>query len=1038
MASAAGVLWRLVPAVRVAERPRMGFFLAVSALLSLAQTLGLVGAESLFLTRVGVDALPVAFVAGAVVTAAGMAGYAGLVGRFRSDDLFAVLLGLAALALGGAAWLALQGEVRVLPALLVAWFLAQAVFLNHFWALAGDYFDILASKRLFHLLTVAASVGGVLGGLAVMGLGRVGPPELLIAGWAATLAVTAIVVAASRGKLRRHVRIELERDDAGGFGDVRGALRYLGRSPLSRWMVVSAIGMVLALFVSQYLYSGIFVSAYPKEEELASFLGRFLLLANVLEILVEMVITPRLIKRYGVANANLFHPIATVLAIGCLAFDARLWAGVAARLNREMLDNAIAQPVRNLGYNALPQRFRGQTRALIEGVVVYSGMAVAGLVLVANRNVDPVYLYVAGGAMAVIYLLANLKIRTHYLSTLVAGLREGKLDSSDLDERLGQWEAEQVARLWDRVVQSEGTHAARSALQLAPLLARHGVLDPLWHGTEADDAHVRRVCVETLTGVEDVDAAPLIELALRDDALEVRLSALNLLSGPCSDVESQGLSAELIRRLDDPVPVVRAEAAVLVGGRGAELLRDMLERADVEEVVAALKSVPASFADRIAAAVDHEDPRIRAAALEAAARLSLLDVLAEGRPQDSLDDPDGALRAASITALCHLDPVGSLEMIAAQLGDGERRVVRRAVEVLAATGDDAIGPVGRTMRSPSERAALAAIEVLGTMEEESAHALLVSELDRSVRAAWGDLLALDGLPAGGDLSARFLRVAHEDGVRRGRTLAFAILCQLESTEVVRSIERALRLGRPSARAEALEVLSHLGSREAASMLVLLLEDGKVEDRARSLDKDLHPAVARLGDVVDADRRALDVWIRLSARAGKMLAQEISQRDAMERLLLLREVPLFSSLGLEQLEAIDQLLVEEEYLDGEVVFREDDPPGEMYLIVEGEVRICTGAGTDAELELGRIRAPGWFGEMAILDDQPRSATIEITEDARLLVLDGEGFKDLVHQMPALALEICRQLTVRVRQLDQMRSEAQREITRLRSVTGEAEA
>ena len=55
-------------------------------------------------------------------------------------------------------------------------------------------------------------------------------------------------------------------------------------------------------------------------------------------------------------------------------------------------------------------------------------------------------------------------------------------------------------------------------------------------------------------------------------------------------------------------------------------------------------------------------------------------------------------------------------------------------------------------------------------------------------------------------------------------------------------------------------------------------------------------------------------------------------------------------------------------------------------------------------------------MAILDDQPRSATVVISEDARVLALSGDGFKDLMLQQPEIAFEICRELTARVRILE----------------------
>jgi CRP-like cAMP-binding protein len=116
------------------------------------------------------------------------------------------------------------------------------------------------------------------------------------------------------------------------------------------------------------------------------------------------------------------------------------------------------------------------------------------------------------------------------------------------------------------------------------------------------------------------------------------------------------------------------------------------------------------------------------------------------------------------------------------------------------------------------------------------------------------------------------------------------------------------------------------------------------------------------------------------------------------------------------EAINSIMRESSYLAGEVVFREGDPGGELYLLLEGKARIVKDHGTPDELILGRVEAPGYFGEMAALDDRPRSATVVFSDDARVLALNGDSFKDLMLQMPEIALEVCRELSERVRTLD----------------------
>jgi CRP-like cAMP-binding protein len=134
---------------------------------------------------------------------------------------------------------------------------------------------------------------------------------------------------------------------------------------------------------------------------------------------------------------------------------------------------------------------------------------------------------------------------------------------------------------------------------------------------------------------------------------------------------------------------------------------------------------------------------------------------------------------------------------------------------------------------------------------------------------------------------------------------------------------------------------------------------------------------------------------------------------MERLLALRQVDLLAQLSLEQLEAVAQLTEEGEYLAGEQIVREGEPGDRLYLLLEGSVRVVKGHGTPQALELRTLQAVDYFGEMAVLADEPRSATIMAASPARLLSLDGESLRELIREHPDISFSIFRVLTGRLR-------------------------
>ena len=138
---------------------------------------------------------------------------------------------------------------------------------------------------------------------------------------------------------------------------------------------------------------------------------------------------------------------------------------------------------------------------------------------------------------------------------------------------------------------------------------------------------------------------------------------------------------------------------------------------------------------------------------------------------------------------------------------------------------------------------------------------------------------------------------------------------------------------------------------------------------------------------------------------------------MSRLLFLRRVSLFQNLTLDDLLALDGVLRRVDYLEGETIFEEGSVGDDFYIISEGEVSVRTGgAGGEGSVERARLQTGDFFGEMALFDDEPRSASCVAATACTLLVLDRGRFYGLIEQMPQLGLAICKTLTQRLRRTE----------------------
>ncbi|MBI4868494.1 MAG: Crp/Fnr family transcriptional regulator [Candidatus Wallbacteria bacterium] len=134
---------------------------------------------------------------------------------------------------------------------------------------------------------------------------------------------------------------------------------------------------------------------------------------------------------------------------------------------------------------------------------------------------------------------------------------------------------------------------------------------------------------------------------------------------------------------------------------------------------------------------------------------------------------------------------------------------------------------------------------------------------------------------------------------------------------------------------------------------------------------------------------------------------------VEKLVFLRQAPLLRELPSEELLLAARLAREVELPASEVLFREGEPGGTMYVVVSGAVRITTRQ-TGSECELAVMGPGAILGEMSIFADEVRSATATAAEPVGLLSFDGAGITELVMEHPSIALAFLKQMAARVMQ------------------------
>ena len=131
----------------------------------------------------------------------------------------------------------------------------------------------------------------------------------------------------------------------------------------------------------------------------------------------------------------------------------------------------------------------------------------------------------------------------------------------------------------------------------------------------------------------------------------------------------------------------------------------------------------------------------------------------------------------------------------------------------------------------------------------------------------------------------------------------------------------------------------------------------------------------------------------------------------QKLELLKNVPLFTGLGRRDIEELGRLAEEVDVPAGHVLMREGGSGNEFFVIVDGDVRIERGGATIRSL------GPGDFlGEIALIDDLPRTATATTESPAKLLVVGHREFHSLMDQFPTIQTCVLQALAQRVRHLE----------------------
>jgi HEAT repeat protein/ATP/ADP translocase len=1012
-------------AIHPDEASLAGLLIGLMLLTSIGNSLGVSGIEALFFARFGVTYLPLIYMIQGVLTLIVTLSVSAVLGG-RSRNLIYVLMPvvMAAVLIGERF---LTGFTWFLP---VMWLLKEV--LNslmglYVWGVASARCDTRQAKRLFPLFSAGRILGSVVGGLTTGPLvGIIGTENLLIV-WAITLSVAFVVTqqllgqnlqslfaGAGLGPAATERRVKRRQTNSGFIHEVQQGYQFVRGSTLMRWISLAVV-LFSALYFSVALpFSKAATMNFPDEGSLAGFLGLFNALSTGAAFLVSLFLANRLYARFGVMNAILALPIIYFLGFGVLAAFDLFPVLVVYKFTQMLWLAGIADSAYQAMFNAVPNERRDQVRAFIDGVPSQTGTFIAGFILIiGEQSLQSQQLYLIGLGLGLACTYVIWQASRAYSGALVAALKSGQPHLFIGSDSLGNIQRDSTAvGVAVAGVTDPDPAIRRVSAEILGSLSTPQATASLVSALADSDSHVRAASLRALVQARAASALLDVATCLHDPDPEVRVGAVDAVRQLAG--YAPGVRHQIEPMLTDPDPQVRARSALALlkvsdHVQAKNLLRQMAALGEADEQVCALTAL-GEWGDAEAFALIETTLQDRAspAMVRRAAAQALVPCGAEAVPCliEALDSDDRSVRDAVAEALGQIGAPAVEPTVAALFKPATEHGAIHALEHLPLNGASTM--VRTYAREKVAKAihyqALYLAVKRWTMDDKVK--LLADSLQTAAR--------FQGLHA--------LRAVNLLGDRQSLVVVMENLQSRDSNQ----------------RANALETLESI--REATLVKPMLKVWDDSDTAVSGVTGDLSQTVAQLLREPDAWLRACTLLavgakpipgIDLSSiaetdpdplvrgEAAKILSGEVMDTLAtlslMERILFLKKVPLFADLPPTDLKQVAAISNEVLFSNEDLIVAQGETGDEMFVIVSGEVGVRVKAEGKDEVQVAQRKAGDVVGEMAIINREPRMASLVALGETRMLCIDRKSFEGLLRERPEVCLAVMRVLALRLKDL-----------------------
>ena len=944
-----------------------------------------------------------------------------------------------------------------------------------FWGLAGRLFDLRQGKRLFALIgsgeVIAFMVIGLAGGTII---NIFGVENLLI------FAILGVI-----GSLYMAHYIMTHYANALQQFESAGGTRRVSHGFYRNSYVLLIIGLAAAAYMAFFFVDNVFYTQvelqFDNQEAIARFLIGFAAVSGLVNLIVRVVFSERLINRFGVQGGLLALPlllfVGAVGVTGSGIFGLSIVFAFAAftKLTDQVMRYSIHRSSLLILYQPLPQRDQVRAQSLVESIVEPITGGITGVLLLVLVNAlmfDTIGLYALLLAVLGLWLGIVFIISQSYREMVLNALRKRRIDGHTLS-------FQDASSMMILVEKLDSPYPAEViyAVNMLDTMNHPDIEALLIRLLQYRDRRVRRDVLERIERRRMTQALTAVEiLAHKESDIPTRAQAVRTLAGLSND-EAFNEMLEFLESPRSDIQLAAMTGLLRYGGiegvlnAGNRLLKMIASPAEGDRIMAAhvLGEVGMrNFYRPLLTLLHDPEPEVRTAALMAA----------------------GKLRNPALWQLCidnlRLSKTRTAAVVA--LSNADEAIIP---DFAAAFEDDMISP----------RTLMEIIRIAGRIKGEKMQAFLISQslhpnlnvrlevlkalaiskyttydqavIDKAVQAevenaAWtmNTLQEVKGI--GAELLRGALQKEFEQTIER--IFYWLSFIYPDAMRIKANLDQ---------RAYALEAIDQMLHKDLKPLIMPLLDDLSDEERLQQLSV-YYPqrkisAAERIRQILKQQRRWFDPWLRATAvytatklemeqdiiplvndpdplvaetalwalkqlspdlyraaiigitaqQSGARTSQILKTTMAIlareekggrpmlltiEKVIILKGVNIFAETPEEFLAEIAFRLTEVEVDPGEVIIQQGEAANCMYIIVEGEIKVHNGDQT-----IATMTDRDFFGELALLDDEPRSATITAIVNTHLLRLSREDFHEIIHDYPEIARGIMRVLSARLRRL-----------------------